>query len=443
MRGSFYLRLVGMLITILFVSNLIVFAVFVLTTERGVLTEADETLVSVVSHLKSLHAEGALSANQLPALLRTGYFRATIYANIGELRENRLVYKYFTAADFALLREVDEIQSRTLRRGHFIMPAAIVRLSKNGTAQYLFVAPDLSKLMFNFRSIIAAVNMTSLVIGSVMILFAANYLVNPIKKLSLATKEISKGNFNVAINEVRRDEMGKLIAGFNFMAKELQKIEMLRSDFITAISHEFKTPLSAIKGYAQLLGESEDETERKECAAFIAEEAERLAHLASNILLINRLENETEALERQTFRLDEQLRKAVLLLEGQWVAKELEMEVDLAEVIYFGNEQLLYQVWINVLDNAIKFSHARGRLEIALTQDQGITICTIRDYGVGLAPENQNRVFEKFYQADKSRGTAGNGLGLAIVKRIIEMHHGEVTLSGMLGQGTSVEVVLR
>lgn len=445
MKRSIYLQLVRMLIGIVFISNLLVFFTFVLTTERHMLAEMDAAMSELTTHLKHLYDLEILEADRIPPLLRTGYFRADIYENSEQLHGEALVRKFFREEDLAQLESVDEIRSRAY--GHkgrdFRLPSAIVHLRRGQESQFLFIYPDLSKLMFNFRSIIARVNVTSLLVGSIMILLAAKYIVRPIKELSEATRQISKGNFDVTVKEERRDEIGQLIDGFNSMANELKSIEILRGDFVSAISHEFKTPLTSIRGYARLLAETNDDVQRKEYASIISEETERLSRLASSILLISRLENDSSELDKHTFRLDEQLRKVLLLLERDWGDKQVELDVDLTAIEYLGNEQLLFQVWLNILDNAIKFSRPGGKLLVHLGRDGDNIVCSIQDSGMGIPQEQQRRVFEKFYKGDRSRGTAGSGLGLSIAKRIVEMHNGQITLTSTLGVGTTVTVTLQ
>lgn len=441
MRKSIYLQLVGMLIGITLLSNLLAAFTFVFTTEPGMLDEMNAALLELTGQLENLHAEGLLDADRIPPMLQTGYFRAQIFHNIEELRSAELVQKFFRREDLARLAEVREVRSRTDRRKAFRLPSAIVQL-EGLDGRYLFIYPNLSKLMFNFRHIIARVNIASLLVGSVMILLAGKYIVRPIKKLSEATKQISQGNFDVTITERRRDEIGQLIDGFNSMAKELRSIEILRSDFIAAISHEFKTPLTSIRGYAKLMGETADAVKRQEYAAVVAEETDRLSSLASSILLMSRLENETGELTQARFRLDEQVRRAIVLLESQWSAKRLELAVDLAPTWCLANEDLLFQVWLNLLDNAVKFSPVEATLQVTLTAEQGEIVCVVRDCGVGISKEHAERVFEKFYKGDKSRQELGSGLGLSITKRIVELHSGKVTLVSSPGQGTTVTVRL-
>lgn len=318
----------------------------------------------------------------------------------------------------------------------------IISIERQLLADYFLVYPDIKQHIINFRQVLGRFSATSLVVGSVLFLFAAAYIVRPIKSLSEATKRIAQGNFSVRIPEKRQDEIGQLIVSFNAMAKELQSIEMLRSDFVSAISHEFKTPLTSIRGYAQLLRESETDETKKEYAGIIVEETERLSHLASNILLLTRLEQDGTALTSECFRLDEQLRRVVLLLESAWQEKGLKLQIELPEVHYAGNEHLLHQVWMNLLDNAIKFSPHGGQVSISLQGQAGAVECEIKDAGEGIPQTLHGKVFEKFFKADQSRTGKGNGLGLSIVKRIVAMHGGEVFLTSETGQGTTVTVLL-
>ncbi len=224
------------------------------------------------------------------------------------------------------------------------------------------------------------------------------------------------------------------------MAEELKSIEILRNDFISDISHEFKTPLTSIEGYTKLLENCTDE-ERKAYIDIITEETKRLSILSTNILTLNSIENESSPIYTEEFALDEQIRKAILLLEHKWTEKEIQLDIELDKIKFKGNKNLMYQVWINLIDNAIKFSKIGGIIEIRLEKIDNI-IFSIRDEGEGISLEDNKKVFDKFYKADKSRNSEGTGLGLSIVKRIVNMHNGEISLDSELGKGTKVMVKL-
>lgn len=192
----------------------------------------------------------------------------------------------------------------------------------------------------------------------------------PISRLREATKEVAKGNFNVQLYEnIKIEEFREMAKDFNKMVQELQGIETLRTDFVTNVSHEFKTPITAIEGYAALLQNLDlPAEEREEYAGKIISSTKQLSMLTNNILKLSKLENQEIIIEKTEFSLDEQIRQALLLLEPQWSGKQLDLEIQLAETGFYGSEELLMQVWINILGNAVKFSREYGNLSVTLTE---------------------------------------------------------------------------
>ena len=230
---------------------------------------------------------------------------------------------------------------------------------------------------------------------------------------------------------------------FNLMAKELAGTEILRTDFVENVSHEFKTPLSAIEGYTTLLQRKDlSEEKRQNYTKKILYNTRRLSTLTSNILLLSRLENQEIGIKKETFCLDEQLREILLLLEDGWTEKKLELEIDLDAVDYYGNKDLLAHVWQNILSNAIKFAPENGIIHILLRRENGSLITSITDNGIGMSEDVMRRIFEKFYQGDFSRSSQGNGLGLALAKRIVDLHGGNISVSSKEGKGTTFTVSL-
>ncbi|MDO4552166.1 MAG: HAMP domain-containing sensor histidine kinase [Bacillota bacterium] len=282
------------------------------------------------------------------------------------------------------------------------------------------------------------------ILSTLMMIFTSKSMVNRILVLSDAAKQIASGNFNVEVTEIdRSDEIYQLAQDFNLMARELQRTEYLRKDFISSVSHEIKTPLSVIQGYSDLLaGDGLSEEERKEYAGVICRESRRLLNMCSNMLQISRLEKEEIPGKQSLYRLDEQLRQAILLLEPKWTEKSLALELSLEECRCFGNEELLQQVWINLLDNAIKFSRNGGAVSIK-TEPVSDGLCVvIADRGPGMDQETRLRAFEQFYQGEQSRAGEGCGLGLSIVKRIVELHRGRIEVESAPGKGSAFTVFL-
>ena len=274
--------------------------------------------------------------------------------------------------------------------------------------------------------------------------FFSRQLAMPLEALSRATREIAAGNFDIRLRGTNRpDEFGRLAGDFNTMALQLKANEYLRKDFVSNVSHEFKTPLAVIKGYAQLLeGSGLTPEEQREYARTIAQETDRLLTLSSTLLSLSRLETQKIRETPTTFALDEQIRQVVLELAGDWDRKNIQMDIDLQNVEYTGNEELLKQVWINLLGNAIKFSNEGGTIYVRLTNAPGKAIAEICDQGIGMTPETLTRLFEQFFQGDTSHKADGNGLGLCLVKRILDVHEAQIDVSSELNEGSTFLITL-
>ena len=231
--------------------------------------------------------------------------------------------------------------------------------------------------------------------------------------------------------------------GFNLMAHELSATEILQTDFVSNVSHEFKTPISAIEGYSTLLqgGENLDETQR-EYIDKILFNTRRLSSLVGSILLLSKLENQQIPTNRTTFRLDEQIRQSIVALETQWESKMIEFDVELDRIMYLGNETMLRYVWDNLISNAVKFSPIGGEVKLRLTRQGGELVFTIEDRGPGLTEEAKNHIFDKFYQADSSHKQEGNGLGLTLAKRIVSIENGKITVENCRSGGCRFTVIL-
>lgn len=291
---------------------------------------------------------------------------------------------------------------------------------------------------------IVVLSLGSVLLGTIIALFVGKMMIRPIQNMIDAFDELSRGNFSVKIptNE-KVAEIREMAQHFNAMAYDLSHIETLRSDFVANVSHEFKTPIAAIEGYAMLLQNPNlTQEKRSHYIEIILDNSRRLSNLSSNILTLSKLENQEMIVDNREFRLDEQIRKSILLLEGKWSAKNIEFDIDLPKQMYYGSEPLLAQVWSNILDNAIKHSPAGGIIHVNIHPvNKGLTV-SIADCGEGMTEEVQRHIFEKFYQGDNSHKAEGNGLGLALVKRIVELCHGAILVQSTPGQGTTFSVTL-
>jgi signal transduction histidine kinase len=294
-----------------------------------------------------------------------------------------------------------------------------------------------------FPIVLTFLMLVSLLVGTVLAIVGGKWILRSQRKLIEATKEVASGNFAFRIEEGGPQEIARIAKSFNEMAKELSSIETLRSDFINNISHEFKTPIVSIKGFARRLKKNSlTEEQKNEYLDIIISESERLTRLSSNVLLLSRLENAEQDMEKAIYSLDEQIRRAVLLLEPHFQKKQLEVDAKIESVQILADEEILSHLWINLLGNAIKFSPAKGVIKITLVQKDDEAVVTISDTGAGMDDEMQRRIFEKFYQGDSSRATEGNGLGLSLVKRILELENGKISVDSEPGKGTRFTVTL-
>ncbi|MFP4267789.1 MAG: ATP-binding protein [Spirochaetaceae bacterium] len=284
---------------------------------------------------------------------------------------------------------------------------------------------------------------TYVAIAAILFILLTRRVVHPVLRLTEATKKVATGDFTVQLASERNDEIGQLTDNFNRMVAQLQTIEHLRKDFISNVSHEIKTPLSSIHGFARLLNKPElSPEERSEYAKAISEEATRLSNLTSAMLKLSRLENSEGLGNEESFRLDEQIRHAVMLLEPHWSSKNIELDIRLQSVWVQAQEELLQQVWQNLLNNAIKFSHDRGRITITLVVENGTATVAIRDCGIGMRPEDSTRIFEKFFQGEQAHSGKGSGLGLSLVKHIVDMHGASIRVDAAPGEGSCFTVYL-
>lgn len=268
-------------------------------------------------------------------------------------------------------------------------------------------------------------------------------IVNPIKKITDATKKVASGDFTIELETKRDDEIGELTHNFNKMVKELNSIECLQKDFINNVSHEIKTPISSIQGFAKLL-EADDlsKEERKEYAEIIKEESDRLLYLSTNILKLAKLENQERIMNKTKFNIAEQIRRTISVLEPKWKEKNIKFNVSLKEQEFWGEKDLMYQVWMNIIENSIKFSKQDGQIDVKMKTNQDSVIVEIKDYGIGMEEEEAKKIFDRFYQVDKSHTKPGAGLGMTIAKRIVELSGGKIEVTSKLNESTTFIVTL-
>lgn len=269
----------------------------------------------------------------------------------------------------------------------------------------------------------------------------------PVRRIVKATEQIAVGDFSVRIQPVnalgKQNELDVIIEDFNKMAAELASIEMMQNDFIANVSHEIKTPLAIIQNYAMVLKkENLTEEEREEYLETIVEASKKLTSLVTNILKLNRLENQEIASEKMSFHLSEQIRCCVLGLEDIWEKKQITCSVEGEDIWITGDPTLWEIVWTNLLSNAIKFTEEKGSITIKIAETEGMVRVSVSDTGCGMDEKTSSHIFNKFYQGDSSHAKEGNGLGLAMVKRVVDMMKADIHIDSKLGVGTTITICI-
>ncbi|MTI96267.1 MAG: HAMP domain-containing histidine kinase [Firmicutes bacterium] len=424
---KFSIKLILFFVFIVLVSSSLSFLASTLFSQQ-VAGEIRQDQRDIAESVRELYAKTNLSLDEILCITSTSMYEVRA-VEPGELELRQVDWD-----------QLEHGEAVFLTTGRFIRTTTLIRV--NG--DYIRIGLQPQNTIF---TVMASRMWDSLLfyvaIAVLLVVLMVNIVVKPIRRLSEATREIAKGNFDVQVDAVSNDEIGQLTENFNRMVRELKSIEYLRKDFISNVSHEFKTPIASIQGFARLLqSDGLSPEERAEYAEIIVEETGRLSRLSSNMMKLSKLETQ-EIVERGTpFALDEQIRKSIVLLEPEWETKGITFNIELVSVMYQGNEELLHQVWLNLLGNAIKFSEKGGTIDIRLWQQEKQVFIEIADQGIGMDAEVQSRIFEKFYQGEKAHFREGSGLGLALVKRIIEMHGGRIDVESVPGQGSTFTVRL-
>lgn len=269
-------------------------------------------------------------------------------------------------------------------------------------------------------------------------------ILDPINK---ALQQLAMGDFDIELDagSFPNSPVGKIIHDINFAATELSKLETMRQEFISNVSHEIQSPLTSINGFAKALKDFElTDEERHRYLCIIEQESDRLSKISANLLKLTALESEQQTVERTPYALDKQLIDCVISCEPHWLEKKIEIDIDLAKIEIEADQDLMSQVWINLISNSIKFTPEGGIIRVKATIKDQAAMVEIEDSGVGLSEIEQERIFERFYKADQSRTVSkgGSGLGLAIVKKIIELHHGQIAVESQLGKGTKFTLII-
>ena len=319
----------------------------------------------------------------------------------------------------------------------------------NGTglvALFNNIAFNEYKTYIKYIIIIGYLLVSCLISSALVYLVRARGQTIKMQNICKAAQKVAAGDFSVRLdvytNKKRKNEFDILKEDFNTMVMELASIEKLKDNFVADVSHEIKTPLSVIQGYADLLqtkGISEEQ--RSEYIKLMSEQVNKLTNLVTNILKLNKIQSK-EIVCKEKYFLDEQIRFCILAMEDKIVEKDIEISVNLDEVEINSDPVLLELVWNNLFSNALKFTDKGGKISFSLSNQGNVVIATIKDTGCGMSEETQKHIFDKFFQGDTSHSQDGNGLGLALVERVVTMLDGEILVSSAIGQGSEFKIIL-
>lgn len=433
---SIYVKFILLFFGILILSAILSLGIVTVFQLKGVKGMVQEQLEDKMTAIDSLVSERDIPLKEAVRYLDGKELTIQIYSNQEELLK--------TSQFSVLEKDLKQLNQGSIVTKEFNSNPPLPVSAALISGAYVTVYPDLeNNQIARFQKTAQTVLLTAIVLGSLLILPAVSMIVKPIKKISKASVQVANGTFDVHIQHKGKDEVGELVKNFNIMVQELKANEYLHKEFVSSVSHEFKTPLSSINGFAKLLKtEGLSEKEKEDYADIIMKESQRLSNLSSNLLRLSKLDYQAVQYRRDTFNLDEQIRRVILLLQDQWEKKQIRLQINMKPISYRGDEELLQQVWLNLLVNAIKFTPGNGLICINLKEKDDKIFFSIGDNGIGIKESDLPKIFERFYKADKSRANQGTGLGLPIVKKIVEIHEGKITVESKSGEGSTFTVEL-
>ncbi|MFD1775956.1 sensor histidine kinase [Paenibacillus rhizophilus] len=434
-RKSLRVQIIAIFVVIVFISLFIAFAISRLFSMREVAVE--QPFLKIAEDAASLWKITAPEyRDRLPDILSHYHVQANVVEERGNL-------------PFSLsAEEASPLFEEGLTKPVFLNtkegPVRFIGVPDiDGAGHSMILKVDFSQFLESMLRILLIGLVSVLLIGILLILLTSRYLVGPVSRLTGAAREMAKGNLAFRLAHRRKDEIGTLMDSFNNMASELQNIDKIREDFVINVSHEIQSPLTSIRGFTRAMRDGVIPAEQqKEHLDIIYEETLRLSRLSENLLRLASLDSEHHPFHPVTYRLDEQLRRVILVSEPLWTEKKLDVELDLHICSVTADRDLLEQVWQNLIANAIKYSDVNSRIEVWMDKALGSVNIHIKNTGKGIPERDLPFIFERFYRVDKARtrSKGGNGLGLSIVKKIIGLHGYKIEVKSEEGKETCFTV---
>ncbi|MGM9948539.1 MAG: ATP-binding protein [Lysinibacillus sp.] len=412
-----------------------------------------ETAWEVVRILENLHGSEEAMHAYLSSIGKLGY-QVFIINESGDHAYFGKAFKNEEMPDAVLVDILDgevyhgmqDFSGSFLMMNHFsndVQNTVGVPFSVEGEQYGLFLRPNNKMLFSDIHTVLAGFVVAIAIVSITGVVLMTRQLIRPITQLTEATKAVSKENFHYTLDISRKDEIGELAKGFNLMQQQLAHNDEARKAFISNVSHDFQSPLMNIQGYADLLrGDEVDEKERLEYLAIIDRESKRLSNLTKQLLLITSLDQATYPLKFRQLRIDDQIKDIIRKYRWRLSEEGIELSYKLEEASACADEELLVNVWDNLLSNAIKYNSSGGSIFITCHRIDDEIEIVFRDTGIGMSPEAQEQVFERFFRVDEARKKDGTGLGLAIVKQVVALHGGVIRLESKLGTGSTFTIRL-
>jgi signal transduction histidine kinase len=427
--------------------------IYMTSTKQKIDHQNVEIAQRITLNLESMHADRSSFEPFLESIGNLGY---QLYV-LNEYGKEAYFGEPFTKTELSneakkVITEKDiyhgmsNFSHKFLLMGHFsndVRNTVGVPFTMNGEEYGLFIRPN-NKLLFSDIHMILAWFFVAVAVVSIsgVILFA-KHLIKPITKLTEATKEITRENFHYPLKIERNDEIGQLVESFNIMQKQLQHNDEARKSFINNVSHDFQSPLMNIQGYAELLlSQKVNEREYREYLQVIDHESKRLSILTNQLLLLTSLDQKAYPMMISEVQLDEQIKQTIRRYHWRLQEKEIEVSYKLHPVRMKVDEELMSNVWDNLITNAIKYNIHGGSIWISLSRNESFLTIIVKDTGIGMDQEALTQIFDRFYRVDSSRKSGGTGLGLSIVKQIIDLHGGEIKVDSKVAKGTTFTIIL-
>lgn len=320
-----------------------------------------------------------------------------------------------------------------------------IPLQVDGTPHALFIRPDITVQFGEMRIFFSIIIVIAIMLCILLVGIITRFIVKPIVKLTDATESVAQGQYNIELNVTRRDELGQLADRFSQMAKSLAQLEQMRQEFVSNVSHEIQSPLASIQGFSQTLQTQRlTEEQQRHYLSIIEAESRRMSQLSKQLLMLASLDKEENILEKTTFDVADQIKQVFAHTEWSWRSKDLTIDMSLPSTYIHGDQQLLHQVWTNLITNSIKFTPAEGVISVRISEQNKHCRIDISDTGIGIPQEHLPHIFNRFYRADEARDRSegSSGLGLSITLKIVELHGGRIDVTSEPGMGTTFTVTL-